>query len=137
MAKVSPIATESKTDWYDTITKEQSDGVDLKPVDQQIFHAAFECFSSGNYPQAYMGMKELAEKGSSNSQYFLGVMCLKGMGVLQDFSKAHMWFNLSASRGHNKARSHLEKLTQKMGADQIAEAQRLARDWVAREMPDI
>ena len=65
MAKVSPIATESKTDWYDTITKDQPDGVNLSPVDQQIFHAAFECYSSGSYPEAYMGMKELAEKGSS------------------------------------------------------------------------
>ena len=78
-------------------------------------------------------LRILSEKGSSISQYFLGEMYLEGMGVLQDFSLAHMWFNIAASQGHKKARVYRDRLTKKMGADQIAEAQKLARECMATD----
>ncbi|MEM7563618.1 MAG: hypothetical protein AAF353_11295 [Pseudomonadota bacterium] len=137
MAKVSPISTESKKDWYEAIIKDQPDAVELSTTEQEMFHNAFECFTDGNNTLAYQGFSELAEKGSSISQYFLGVMCLKGLGVLQDFLQAHMWFNISASKGHKKARAHLDTLTDEMGADQIGEAQKMARDWVNKKTIEI
>ena len=49
--------------------------------------------------------------------------------------QAHMWFNILASRNTSSMkRIGLEKrdiLAAKMTAEQIAEAQRLARDWDA------
>jgi TPR repeat protein len=57
-------------------------------------------------------------------------MYLKGYGVLQDFVQSHVWFNISGSKGYGKARSHLEKLTKIMSADQVAEAQKKAKAWV-------
>ena len=131
MAKVSSISTDPVKNWYRAISNDQSDGVVLKGADIEMFHYAFESLAAGTYDLAYEGFLELSEKGSSISQYFLGKMCLKGMGVLQDFSQAHMWFNIAASRGHKKAKAHLDRLTIKMSRDQIAEAQKLAREWVA------
>jgi TPR repeat protein len=58
-------------------------------------------------------------------------MYISGMGVLQDFRQAHMWLNIASSRGHKKARKQLEKLTQIMTADLLAQAQKLARQRAA------
>lgn len=136
MAKVSSISTETYADWYRAISKEQPDGVELNDADREMFHYAFESLTTETYGLAYQGFLELSEKGSSISQYFLGQMYLKGMGVLQDFSQAHMWFNIAASRGHKKAKANLDRLTIKMSPDQIAEAQKLAREWVTMNHKD-
>lgn len=133
MAKVSSISKKPHKDWYKAISEDQSDGVILKSADSKKFQKAFESLIAGTYGPAYKGFLALSEKGSSISQYFLGQMCLEGMGVLQDFSQAHMWFNISASRGHKKAKAHLDRLTKKMSPDQIAEAQKLAREWMAMD----
>lgn len=132
MAKVVSIATGSNEDWYKAIWKVQADSVVLRGTDRKLFHYAFKSLASGSYGLAYKGFLELSEKNSSISQYFLGEMCFRGLGVLQDFALAHMWFNIAASQGHKKARAYLDKLTKKMSADQIAEAQKLAREWVAQ-----
>ncbi len=132
MAKVSSILREPYKDWYGTISKDQPDGMELKGADREMFHYAFESLSARTYGLAYEGFLELSEKGSSISQYFLGVMYLKGTGVLQDYSRAHMWLNIASSQGHKKANVYLEKLTKEMSVDQVVEAQKLARECVAK-----
>lgn len=48
-----------------------------------------------------------------------------------DLVVAHKWFNLSAMRGNIEARAYRAELAQEMSADEIAEAQRLAREYIA------
>ena len=55
----------------------------------------------------------------------------RGTGVLQDFCLAHMWFNIAASRGDRKAADRLAKIGTCMTLEQVAEAQKMARNWVA------
>ena len=56
-----------------------------------------------------------------------------GEGVPQDYVQAHKWINLAASRTtQEKAgdyRSARNEVAEKMTASQVAEAQRLAREW--------
>ena len=65
----------------------------------------------------------------------LGAMYADGQGVPQDYVQAHMWLNLSASRATDVLDPRLSEpssainLAAKMTPDQIAEAQRLAREW--------
>ena len=56
-------------------------------------------------------------------------MYLQGKGVPQDNVLAHMWFNLSAAQGSEDARTYRDNVAKLMTPDQIAEAQRLAREW--------
>jgi TPR repeat protein len=49
--------------------------------------------------------------------------------VAQDYVRAHMWYNLSASNGNAEAVIDRDELAKKMSAAQIAEAQKLAREW--------
>ena len=59
----------------------------------------------------------------------LGLMYVQGRGVLQDFVQAHMWYNLSAAQGETRSAEARDALAQRMTPAQIAEAQRLAREW--------
>ena len=52
-----------------------------------------------------------------------------GSGVEQDYVKAYMWYNLSASQGWRAPEFLWAQLAKAMTPDQIAEAQKLAREW--------
>ncbi len=65
-----------------------------------------------------------------SSQYSLGLMYASGEGVPEDDVFAHMWFNLSAAQGNGSARGNKDIIEQRMTREQIAEAQRLSREWI-------
>ena len=61
-------------------------------------------------------------------------MYAEGHGVPKDYVPAHMWFNLAASGASDASVRELsvkdrERVAAKMTADQIAEAQRMVREW--------
>ena len=74
-----------------------------------------------------------AEQGYAEVQFNLGVRYTNGRGVPQDYVVAHMWFNLAGAQSSGDARAALVKgrdaVEAKMTPEQIAEAQRLAREW--------
>jgi TPR repeat protein len=64
-------------------------------------------------------------------------MYVNGQGVVQDYVRAHMWFNLGAVSGKaEKATSNRDSLAAKMTPAQIAEAQKIARECQARSFKD-
>jgi TPR repeat protein len=66
------------------------------------------------------------------AQSNLGFAYRDGEGVPQDYVQAHMWLNLAAAQAKPDDRVAAEardKLVAKMTSAQIAEAQRLAREW--------
>ena len=72
-----------------------------------------------------------AEQGIARAQYNLGLKYAIGEGVPEDDVLAYMWYNLSAAQGNETARSNKEIIERSMTREQIAEAQRLSREWVA------
>ena len=74
-----------------------------------------------------------AEEGHAGAQFALGLMYDDGVAVPQDYVQAHKWINLAASQTTpEKAgdyRSGRDEVAEKMTASQVAEAQRLAREW--------
>jgi TPR repeat protein len=120
-------------DWFEAVILTNSGGIGTNEISRDLFNGAFGAFMAKSYDSAYAGFVELAESGSSVCQYYLGIMFLNGKGVLQDFCQAHMWLNIASSRGHEKARKQLEKLTQSMSPEQVAQAQGIARQWVANQ----
>jgi uncharacterized protein len=63
--------------------------------------------------------------------YDLGILYSTGQGVDMDYVEAHKWFNLAALRGVNEARDWRAEIAREMSMDDIAEAQRQARAWLA------
>ncbi len=82
-----------------------------------------------DYGEAVRWYRKAADKGWANAQNNLGGMYLNGQGVTQDDVQAHMRFNLSTEQGDETARKYRDIVAKKMTADQIAEVQRLAREW--------
>ena len=64
-----------------------------------------------------------------SAQYSLGGMYLNGHGVPRDYTAAHMWFNLAAASGFPDAEKTRDSVAARMTPEQIAEAQKLAREW--------
>ena len=76
-----------------------------------------------------------AEQGDALGQANLGLMYALGQGVPEDVVLAYMWFNLAAAQGNLNAQSDKDILLggygeQQMTREQIAEAQRLSREWL-------
>jgi len=72
-----------------------------------------------------------AKKGRADALYNLGLAYSTGQGVNVDYVAAHKWFNLAAMRGVDEAKSWRAQISREMLPVQIAEAQRLAREWLS------
>jgi TPR repeat protein len=66
---------------------------------------------------------------AADDMFELGLAHSVGDGVPQDFVLAHKWLNLAAMRGSSRAREVRAEIAACMTPGQIAEAQRLAREW--------
>lgn len=86
--------------------------------------------------EALRWFRQAAQQGHAIAQYSLGFMYYLGRGASQDYVQAHKWFSLAASRFSNSEQESRDRAVQfrqevasKMTPAQIAEAQRLAREW--------
>ena len=86
-----------------------------------------------DYKEAARWYRMAAEQGYALAQDRLGRMHHNGTGVLKDYVQAHRWYNLAASQQTDKDRKksvkRRDKLEEKMSREQVAEAERLAREF--------
>jgi len=77
---------------------------------------------------------ETAATGQGNSAgdifFQLGIAFSAGSAEPLDRIAAHKWFNLAAARGNRLAIEHRRELASEMSAQEIASAQRAAREWL-------
>jgi uncharacterized protein len=82
--------------------------------------------------------RRAADLGDAEAQYNLGISYAKGEGGEPDNVRAHMWFNLAAAHfptsdiSRNAAAKERDLVAAKMTPQQIAETQRLAREWTPK-----
>jgi len=84
-----------------------------------------------DYAEAVKWYRLAAEAGLNAAQNNIGQMYYAGHGVPQDNVLAHMWFNLAAVGGNPIALKGRDEVAANMAPDQIAEAQKMAREWLA------
>ena len=77
-----------------------------------------------------------AEQGRPSAQAMLGAHYARGQGVPLDWVYAYMWSNLAAAQGFSSAQQLKDLLVEDMTREQIAEAQRLSREWIAEHPQD-
>ena len=79
------------------------------------------------------GLPLPAPNASGDELFRMGLLYSTGQGGAPlDYVSAHMLFNLAAMRGSVEAKIYRKELSQEMGSDQVAEAQRQAREWLAQ-----
>jgi TPR repeat protein len=81
-----------------------------------------------NYKQSIYWFMMAAEQGHTSSQHSLGVIYAEGRGVPRDLLQAYVWSSLAASQGHEGGQTNRDVLERAMTPEQVAEAQRLARE---------
>jgi TPR repeat protein len=107
------------------------------------FHLGVMFYEGRGVPQdtaeAEKWFHRAADLGDAQSQYNLGLLYAKGETGEPDNVSAHMWFNLAAARfppsntGDRSASvNYRDLVAKKMTPDQIAEAQKRAREWKPR-----
>jgi TPR repeat protein len=85
---------------------------------------------SSNYHHTVSSYQYAADRGIPEAQFELGLRYACGHGVEPDLVSAHKWFNIAAVRGVTEARLHRADLAREMSPEEVAEAQRQAREWM-------
>lgn len=106
-----------------------------KSVDSALRIAgAFETGAFGDKVRVVPGLSvDTYREGVTNALAIakrgLGYLYAEGLGVPRDYVQAFMWFQLAADQGDDEAAYNRDVLAARMTPAQIADAQRLAREW--------
>ena len=114
-----------------------------KAAEQNVADAQFSlgvCYANGrgvtkDDAEAVKWFRKAAEQNLADAQYNLGVCYDSGEGVAKDEVEAYKWWLLAAGQGNDDAKYNMTIVENKMSREQIAEGQRLARDFKPRKVP--
>jgi TPR repeat protein len=98
------------------------------------FSLASLCYGRKEYAPAASWYRRAAEQGNALAQIRLGRMYAEGPGLARDDVQAFKWFAVAALRGSDSyvrinAAKGRDAAAMKMTPAQIAEAERLVREW--------
>ncbi|MCB1385718.1 MAG: sel1 repeat family protein [Nitratireductor sp.] len=79
-----------------------------------------------------MDFNDIASTGNAETLFELGMMYATGRNGAADIVAAHKWLNIAAFRGCQPAKAVREELAAEMSREEIARAQREAREWITR-----
>lgn len=82
-------------------------------------------FTDSEIAEAHQAARDI---GMSDDLYKLGLIYSTGDSV--DLVQAHKWFNLAAARGSEAAKECRRELSMALSASEVAQAQKLAREWL-------
>lgn len=70
------------------------------------------------------------QAATAEELYRVGLLYSSGLGGEADYILAHKYFNLAALRGYEHAKQLRRELAEYMSSEEIAEAQKAAREWL-------
>ncbi len=88
--------------------------------------------------EAAKWFRKAADQGDNPGQAWLGLMYSYGQGVPQNDVMAHMWLNLAVAQGGKIGKTSQERrdeIAKRMTRAEIAQAQKLAREWKPTKEP--
>jgi hypothetical protein len=91
-----------------------------------------------DYKEAIKLIRLAAEQGHVQAQMKLGILSELGMGVKKSLIYSHMWLNIATTNANSEEEKQMvglrDSVAKKMTADQIAEAQVLAKSCIAKKL---
>jgi len=82
-----------------------------------------------DYEEAAKWFRRAADQGYDMPQFMLAKLYASGRGVPKNIVVSRMWLTLSAAQGNEHAMKARDLLEERMTSAQIAEAQKLVREW--------
>jgi TPR repeat protein len=115
-----------------------------KAAEQGFASAQFDlglCYRSGrgvskDSAKAAEWYRRAANQGDASAQYNLGLLYAQGDGVAKDEVEAYKWWLLAAGQGIKQSKSNMNLLESQLTRQEIAEGQKLARNFKPRKAPD-
>ena len=77
--------------------------------------------------------RKAAEQDQTDAQNNLGVSYAFGTGVVKDYIEGYKWLDLAAAKGSESSKKLMAVLENKMTPEQVADGQKLARDFKPRK----
>jgi uncharacterized protein len=114
--------------WYHLAAERGNDGAQFSVG---VLHFAGVAVSE-NRVEAARWFRRAADQGHIGAQVYLGLSYATGLGVPQDNIHAYMWLSLAAARSDQDAISNRNRVARQLTPAQIAEAQKLAREWKSK-----
>jgi TPR repeat protein len=98
------------------------------------------CYANGlgvarDEAEAVKWYRKAAEQNLADAQGRLGVCYYLGQGVAKDYVECYKWCVLAAGQGDDRAKKATTVIENTMTREQIAEGQKLARNFKPREVP--
>ena len=125
---------------YALVERAAQEGYAVAQMSLGVMNYSFDAFSDvrrKNLPEAIAWYRRAAAQGNVDAEYALAAAYENGIGVPQDYVEAHKWLNLAASAVkyedfREDFRKQRDELAEKMTPSQVAEAQKLAHEWVPK-----
>ena len=118
--------------------------LELQPDNPDAHHNLGLMYQNGlgvppDAAEAARWYRRAADQGLADAQFNLGMMYANGEGVPRDYTVAHTWVNLAVAQTSGEVAvtyvSALSGIESRMTPEQIADAQRLAREWQPKTEP--
>ena len=93
------------------------------------YDAGKRAMDAGRVAEALREWRAAAASEDRRAMLELGRLFVRGLGVPQNYVRAHAWLNLAAARGEAAAAQERDALAAKMTPSQIAAAQERADSW--------
>ncbi len=80
--------------------------------------------------------RKAADRGVADSQFNLGILYARGIGVEQNLAESFKWFSLAAAQGDSDAAHKRDDIAQRLDAQSLAAAKLAIQTFTTEPQPD-
>ena len=85
-----------------------------------------------NFKEAMKWYRKAADQGYAEAQHGLGHKYYTGEGVPRDYGTAYAWYNIAVANGFADAEKYKGIVVKKMPPAQLAKAEELVKEMIAK-----
>jgi localization factor PodJL len=89
-----------------------------------------------NYKSAAQWFRKAADRGVADSQFNLGILYARGIGVEQNLAESFKWFSLAAAQGDADSGHKRDDIAKRLDAQSLAAAKLAIQTFTAEPQPD-
>jgi localization factor PodJL len=89
-----------------------------------------------NYKSASLWFRKAADRGIADSQFNLGILYARGIGVEQNLAESFKWFSLAATQGDVDAGRKRDDIAKRLDPQSLAAAKLAIQTFVPEGQPE-
>jgi localization factor PodJL len=89
-----------------------------------------------DYKNAAQWFRKAADRGVADSQFNLGILYARGIGVEQNLAESFKWFSLAAAQGDADSAHKRDDVAKRLDAQSLAAAKLAIQTFTPESQPD-